>query len=135
MDAITSSPSVSPADLRRRNSRYQQTYIAKPGNKEKHKAWTRAWLDTPAGKASLRKRSLKTKYGITVEEWDAMLIAQSGCCASCDVSMLGKLEPCVDHDHKTGKVRKLLCRRCNLALGLLQDSAHLISKLLQYVRS
>ena len=53
------------------------------------------------------------KYGITEDEYTAMLEAQEGRCAICNLER--KLV--IDHDHKTGKVRGLLCKPCNAMLG------------------
>lgn len=61
-----------------------------------------------------RAHKLKHLYGLTVEQWDTMLIAQSGLCNLCDEPMKN---PHVDHSHITGKVRSLLCLRCNTTLG------------------
>lgn len=70
----------------------------------------------------------KWKYGITQESFDQKMKVQSGCCAICsrilDCSSRDTT-PCVDHNHTTGKVRGLLCRPCNQAIGCLQDQPHL----------
>lgn len=60
-----------------------------------------------------RQSSLARKYGITVGELIALQESHAGACGLCGES--GDLQ--VDHDHKTGRVRGLLCRRCNLLLG------------------
>jgi hypothetical protein len=59
------------------------------------------------------------KYGITVEQFDAMVIAQKGLCAACGHAPTGRLH--VDHDHETERVRGLLCLPCNMALGFLES--------------
>jgi hypothetical protein len=61
-----------------------------------------------------RTHILKHRYGLTVEQWDQMLIEQSGLCALCDEQMQN---PHIDHSHISGKVRGLLCLRCNTMLG------------------
>jgi hypothetical protein len=68
-----------------------------------------------------RKSHLKRKYGLTPEQYDAMLAAQGGVCFICRENP-GDLPLHVDHDHETGAVRSLLCVRCNNALGLFQES-------------
>lgn len=66
-------------------------------------------------------QSLKSKYNLTLDQYDEMTLNQGGMCAICDRE--GGLG--VDHDHKTGKVRQLLCRSCNTMLGGFKDSAGL----------
>ena len=72
-------------------------------------------------------------YGITEEEFNRMLIKQEYKCAICGTSDWGRPSPSIDHDHKTGKVRALLCNRCNRVLGLAEDSPELISEMLKYL--
>lgn len=68
--------------------------------------------------------SLLCRYGLTVEEYDALLEKQCGVCAICEalppVGRLRRLS--VDHDHVTGEVRGLLCQRCNMALHFLENT-------------
>lgn len=73
-----------------------------------------------ANRKARRKCSLKKLYGVTLEQYDKMFVAQSGQCAICGQSELG-YRLCVDHNHKTGAVRGLLCHGCNLSLGHLED--------------
>src|SRR5450759_1531991 len=56
-------------------------------------------------------------YGLAPEEFQEMLAIQGGLCAICHDPMVRANEPQIDHDHETGRVRGLLCARCNLALG------------------
>lgn len=76
--------------------------------------------------ASRRARLMAT-YGITLEEYDAMLEAQGGVCAGCGEARKYNLS--VDHDHKVEKlygvrasIRGLLCRRCNKVLRDVRDN-------------
>jgi hypothetical protein len=55
---------------------------------------------------------------MTREEWTKLLKKQNGKCLICEEVLK---QPCVDHDHETGKVRGLLCRICNLKLQALED--------------
>lgn len=89
-----------------------------------------AWKerDPISFQASRRRILLKNTYGMTVAEWDRMLIEQCGKCAICDTQFLDKIKPCVDHDHATGAIRGLLCKSCNNGLGLFTDNPlHLIN--------
>ncbi len=66
-----------------------------------------------------RNRSYQKLYGITIEDYDRMLLAQDGKCHFCGSTSGGRGGRCfaVDHDHVTGKVRGLLCASCNVQLG------------------
>lgn len=67
-----------------------------------------------------RARRLQRDYGLTQEEYDSLFDQQLGFCAICHQAP-GKRGLAVDHHHLTGKVRGLLCDRCNTGLGLFRD--------------
>lgn len=64
---------------------------------------------------------LKYKYNLTLEEVDQMLIAQNHKCILCGRSLI-ETRRCIDHDHETGKVRGILCNRCNVGLAYIEDA-------------
>ena len=74
-------------------------------------------------KTYYREHHLMSKYGISEVEYEEMAAAQDHRCRICKIESkyveYGKLA--VDHDHDTGEVRGLLCKKCNQAIGLLQD--------------
>lgn len=80
---------------------------------------------------SYREYSLKAKYGLTLDDYEAMCIAQDGKCAICFDDTQGKLV--VDHCHESGRVRELLCHRCNVGLGFGRDSPDLLRRMADYV--
>lgn len=80
---------------------------------------------------SSRARHIKHAYGLSMAQHDAMLAAQGGGCAIC-LSPL--LVPQVDHCHASGAVRGLLCKPCNLALGLMRDNPEALERAASYVR-
>lgn len=67
-----------------------------------------------------QKTDLKRKYGLTVEQYDDMVKSQNGVCAICKQPP-GKKRLAVDHCHKTGKNRELLCSPCNTALHKMEQ--------------
>jgi hypothetical protein len=78
-------------------------------------------------KVQSRKTHLSRHYGITVDEYDALMASQGGVCAICgrtetQVNQWGVKRLSVDHDHTTGRVRGLLCSACNRGLGQFQDN-------------
>jgi len=82
------------------------------------------------------KANLKAQYGMTVEEYDSLDAAQGGMCAICgrkDSGRAGTSRLSVDHDHKSGQVRGLLCHYCNTAIGAFQDSPELLASAILYL--
>ena len=65
----------------------------------------------------VRKHTLKTKYGITPDFYQMVWEQQKGLCAVCGKPEKSKKRLAVDHCHKTGNIRGLLCMKCNTALG------------------
>lgn len=81
---------------------------------------------------------LKVLYGITLKQYEAILLAQENVCAICKrpetMGIKGKLKQMsVDHDHRTGKVRALLCSNCNRGVGCMQDSSELLRRAAAYL--
>lgn len=68
-----------------------------------------------------RNRHLKYWYGITIEEYNYILVKQKYLCAICSIDLKIQKKINLDHNHKTGAVRSILCVRCNLSLGLIED--------------
>lgn len=93
-------------------------------------SWAR--LAVRAGQLDRRYSSI---YGLTLEEYGSLFVAQAGACAICkrheDLPGAGLLV--VDHDHATGKVRGLLCSKCNAAIGLLGDSVRNLASAILYL--
>ena len=71
------------------------------------------------------------KYGLAKSDFDEMVSAQAGRCAIC--LQLADLSLCIDHCHSTGAVRGLLCRDCNLALGLMADDPERLRSAARYL--
>lgn len=78
---------------------------------------------------------LRTRYGLTLDEFNSMRAIQNNCCAVCLIAeneLSSRLH--VDHCHNTNKVRGLLCSNCNTALGLLKENEKIILALLKYLK-
>lgn len=84
---------------------------------------------------SIRNSTLKKKYGITSEDYDALLSRQDGKCAICGSTESGGYGPNlhVDHNHDTGEIRGILCKSCNTGLGFFQDDAEMLKAAIQYL--
>jgi hypothetical protein len=105
---------------------------AHPERTKKHAETRRSRL-TPA---DIRRYNLK-RYGLTPEAVAALREAQNGACAVCGAVLVegrGKDAMCVDHDHKTGRLRALLCGACNRGLGQFSDDATKLEAAARYIR-
>ncbi len=105
------------------------------------KCYAVAWRKTRPGygresEPRNRKRFLRDRYKISVEQYEEMLKNQDGHCACCSAITGNKKFKylCVDHDHKTGAIRGLLCQHCNQALGQIGDSPDRAERLAAYLR-
>lgn len=79
-------------------------------------------------------KSLTRRFGINGDDYLAMLARQNYQCAICQINFSAiKQRPHVDHDHITGKVRSILCPRCNLMLGIVNDNAEILKNAIVYL--
>ena len=76
-------------------------------------------------------------YGITIAQYDKMFEEQGGVCKICgtDDPGKGKGRFAIDHSHKTGKVRGLLCSSCNVGIGHLQDDPSILLSAFNYLKN
>lgn len=79
-----------------------------------------------------RRNHLKSKYGLTLEQYEKLLEESENKCAICEKSF-DSCSPCIDHCHSSGLVRGLLCRKCNLNLHTIENKQYL-RKALEYLR-
>ncbi len=80
-----------------------------------------------------RRYLLKKKFGLSESAFNDLLESQNGVCAICGGKPAGR-RLAVDHDHKTGRVRGLLCLHCNTGLGNFKDSVALLGCVLAYLK-
>lgn len=82
-----------------------------------------------------KNQQLKIKYGITLAEYNDMLKQQGGLCFICQTPGSDlKKGLAVDHCHSTGQVRKLLCGRCNTALGSIKENFDVALSMAKYIQ-
>lgn len=86
-----------------------------------------------ARKAASHGRWVEKTYGITAEEYQALYVAQGRSCFICRRATGRTKRLAVDHDHKTGYVRGLLCGTCNKLLGHLRDDPDLALRIADYL--
>jgi hypothetical protein len=78
-----------------------------------------------------QRRRLR-KYGITQQEYDDLLLSQAGRCPGCRTDDPGDKGWCIDHCHRSGRVRGLLCNRCNTMLGLADEDPTILRLLADF---
>jgi hypothetical protein len=74
-----------------------------------------------------------SKYGVSGEQFQSLLALQGNRCGICGSEFKGSQDHHLDHDHITGKVRGILCRRCNRAIGLLHDDPSILRSAIGYL--
>lgn len=84
-----------------------------------------------------RRDNLKTRYNITPEEWTEMFTKQNQRCAVCKTTESAyrnnKPRFCVDHCHATGKIRGILCSKCNAAIGMIDENPEILKGIAEYL--
>ena len=85
-------------------------------------------------KELIKDYQLKHKFGISLEHYNELLNNQNNSCKICRTQCKTGRMLAVDHNHKTGNIRGLLCSCCNRALGLLQDDVHLLEESIKYLK-
>lgn len=96
-------------------------------NKEKCRAYDKN------RKERKREQNYRRKYGISIDTYESMLKEQGGCCMICRRAELKDKKLDIDHCHRTGKIRGLLCARCNKTIGLLEDDGQLALNMIAYL--
>jgi len=101
---------------------YKELYRNDPKRTAKAKVYSRQW------------RLIKD-FGLTVDDYDRILESQNGKCAICGADTPGNKRKnfAVDHDHKTGRIRGLLCFPCNVSIAHFKESPSLLRKAAQYL--
>jgi|ERR1035437_2512659 hypothetical protein len=102
------------------NKTFLKKYLSNPKTKTLYKKLKRNW-------------ELKSLYGITLKDYNILLKKQNNKCAICPTKYTKNKILCVDHNHKTGKVRGLLCHDCNKGLGLFKDRLQITRKVVLYL--
>ena len=97
--------------------------------REKHKAWSK----TSHGRVVKRNGILAREFGLSANDYARMLAEQGGVCAICGAPPTEGRRLHIDHCHDSGKVRALLCSKCNTFLGLADDDPERMRAAANYV--
>lgn len=108
---------------KKRNRKFKKT--------PEFREWRIKYNNSPNGRLSNRKCFIKSRYGITLDDYNRMFEEQGGKCAICDESSDKAL--LIDHNHKNNNVRQLLCNYCNVMLGQARDSVARLRKAADYL--
>jgi hypothetical protein len=130
---------IDPESARARDRAYKER------NKEERLLKRRAWAQKNAERIREQRRKwnaanrdrqkdyhLKAAFGVDLDWYNTILKKQKGCCAICKQPPT-KRRLAVDHNHATGKVRGLLCKNCNIAIGLLDENVERARFVIKYL--
>lgn len=85
-------------------------------------------------KTHRKSRERQRKYGLTTEEYEALLERQCGQCSICHAEpVAGQDDFAIDHDHTSGEVRGLLCMECNLLVGIIEKDLGRADRAMRYI--
>lgn len=115
--------------IRAAAARHREKYREKRNAKERERV---AAMPKEVKYAAWRAKLLR-RYGMTKDQYDALHDAQNGVCAICRKRQPSGQRLVVDHCHRSGVTRGLLCHKCNMALGLLFDDIELLRAAIEYL--
>jgi len=108
-------------------------------NRKQYKKQQQKWAKNNKEKVNniannyYQKKLKFQQYGITKDQYDSLLKSQSNGCKICGNNNENNRALAIDHCHKTGKIRGLLCGNCNRGLGQFKDNKELLSKAIKYL--
>jgi hypothetical protein len=111
------------------------TVLQRQRHYQRHKAqvdaYNRKWLKQHPDRR--HHYHLKSRFGITTEQYQEMLASQNGVCAICHKLNSNGRRLAVDHNHATGEVRGLLCDRCNRLVGTIENNNLILLQAMAYL--
>lgn len=132
-EKIRSDPTALEA-RREKNRAYYRERMTDPEFRERKRAATKVQKKSNPErvKKTQRESKLRRLYGVEPNDYRRMLEEQGGTCAICHRSSKSRLV--VDHDHRSGQVRGLLCDSCNQGIGKLRDDVSILESAIEYLR-
>lgn len=101
--------------------------------KKKHYEANKKYQQTKKGKDVLKDSGLRRAYGITLKQHKVMYLEQNGCCGICKQPIAYE-KIYVDHRHSDGKIRGLVCCRCNSFVGFIEKYSELINPIKKWLK-
>lgn len=134
----TCKPCLSEYQISYRKTDKHKEYLeaTREKRREQKKEWQKSRKDED--KDYYKNKSLRTRYGISPEEYNKLFMDQEGKCKICgceETTVANGITRslAVDHNHTSGVIRGLLCRKCNTAIGLLKEDKLLLLKAVEYL--
>ncbi len=125
-----------PANMFYKNKAYRNGLYSQC--KKCHSKANKKYRSTDEYRSKVKKTNriwrLRKCYNMTLEDYDNMFKEQDGVCFICKQPEELNQRLCVDHDHETGKIRKLLCNQCNRVLGYTKENVTLLKEFIKYIR-
>jgi hypothetical protein len=100
-------------------------------NRETRLANNQRWCEENKEYANASRR--QRLYGLTADQYQSLVTAHDNQCAICSAAAPESKSLDIDHNHQTSKVRGLLCRRCNVGIGIFEDNPELLKQAIQYL--
>lgn len=127
---------LTPGPVREAHLEKRRAYSKTPKVVARRKEWAKRYRKTPNGRRAFLRGDLKKNYSLTLEQYESMVVAQGGVCAICHQFKADAKHPrlSVDHCHKTGKIRGLLCTWCNSIIGHSKDNPSTLISASEYLR-
>lgn len=116
---------------------YEQWQAVCDEKRRKSREYMKAWGQTEKGHRNRTAQSVMKRCGLTIEQYDQAYDQQEGNCRICGShrERYGKERLVVDHCHKSGAFRALLCGPCNSAIGMFQEDIGILENAITYLRS
>lgn len=119
--------------FRTKNKRKKYIKQQRIKNRGYHIEKNKIWYMNNYNKEKIRNAHLKSKYGITIDEYNNLLKKQNYKCDICKNKYNNK-NLCVDHNHTTGKIRGLLCNKCNFIIGCSNENIEILKNSIKYIK-
>ncbi len=126
---------VVPTKKQIRDRDYYLENNEKVRKRAKNYYWKNKHKRKPADPKKVKNRNLRRLYGISLSTYEKWFRKQDGCCAVCKRPQSDfNRALAVDHNHVTGKIRGLLCGKCNRAIGAMMDSIWILKRAVKYLK-
>jgi hypothetical protein len=116
----------------KRNATHRAYYQA---NRDKIRIQAKAYYLNHCQQLRIKQkiRHLQSKYGMNQKDFEILFASQNNRCAICKTRDWDKHGPEIDHNHKTGAVRGILCHQCNMGIGFLRENINIARELIHYL--